>query len=256
MECYGDLRNIQDLLSDRKTPYERRFGMPFDGPVIPFGAMVEYRPISAKDPSRLHQFGPKSLARYISRLCIVHAGGIWKGDIMVADKEELEEMDASELHARKFNVKEVLTPQRSGNFIFPVADGTVKIFGGEQRLRTSTSTRDCPERGEEQEVLQHELHSPTPHQEDSTRDDEEAKLKVTSGQLQENSFIVITLNPESNCTCRKENNIPFRRSASTLPERLTHPLMYCSKNILMITGTWMEREYCLMHGQDSQESFH
>ena len=56
VECYCYLRNIQDLLSDGKTPYERRFGMPFNGPVIPFGAMVEYHPISAKDTSRLHQF--------------------------------------------------------------------------------------------------------------------------------------------------------------------------------------------------------
>ena len=61
MECHCYLRNIQDLVSDGKTPYERRFGMPINGPVIPFGAMVEYRPIYAKDQSRLHQFGPKVL---------------------------------------------------------------------------------------------------------------------------------------------------------------------------------------------------
>ena len=61
MECYCCLRNIQDLLFDGKTPYERRFGMPFDGPVIPFGAMVEHHHFSAKDRSRLHQFGPKVL---------------------------------------------------------------------------------------------------------------------------------------------------------------------------------------------------
>ena len=48
---------------------------------------------------------------------------------MIADNEELEEMDASELHARRLNAKEVSTPQRSGNFTFPAADGTVKIFG-------------------------------------------------------------------------------------------------------------------------------
>ena len=30
---------------------------------------------------------------------------------MVADIEELEEMDASELHARRLSAKEVLTPQ-------------------------------------------------------------------------------------------------------------------------------------------------
>ena len=61
MVCYCYLRNVQDLFSDGKTPYEWRFGMPFNGPVIPFGAMVEYHPISAKDISRLHQFGPKVL---------------------------------------------------------------------------------------------------------------------------------------------------------------------------------------------------
>ena len=52
MECYTNLRNVQDLLSDWKTPYERRFGKPFKGPIIPFGSLVEYYPISAKDQSR------------------------------------------------------------------------------------------------------------------------------------------------------------------------------------------------------------
>ena len=52
--CYCYLRNIRGLLSDGKTPFERRFGMPFKGPVIPFGAMAEISPISAKGLSRLH----------------------------------------------------------------------------------------------------------------------------------------------------------------------------------------------------------
>ena len=146
---------------------------------------------------------------------------------MVADIEELE-MDASELHARRLNAKDVSTPMKGGNFIFPVADGTVKIcWWREQRLRTSTLTRDRPERGEAQEILQgksDELHSPTQLQNDSTWDDEEAKM--TSGRSQENSFIVITLYLESNCTCRKKNNFLFRWSTSTLPERHTHPWMY------------------------------
>ena len=102
--------------------------MPFKRPVIPFGAMVEYHPISAKDPSRLHQFGAKVLPSIFLGYAS-HAERIWIGDIMISDIEELEEMDASELHARRLNAKEVLTPQRSGNFIFPVADGIVKIFG-------------------------------------------------------------------------------------------------------------------------------
>ena len=61
--------------------------------------------------------------------------------------------------------------------MFPVADGTVKVPGGDQCLTTSTLIRDRPERGEEQEVLRGEsdgLSSPTPLQDDSTLDDAEA----------------------------------------------------------------------------------
>ena len=119
--------------------------IPFNGPVFPFGAMVEYHPIFAKNLSRLHPFGAEILPGIILAWICVASGRIWKGDVLVADVEELKEMDASELHARRLNAKEVLTPQRSGHFIFPVADGTVKIFGREQRLRTSTLTRDRPE---------------------------------------------------------------------------------------------------------------
>ena len=52
MECYTYLRNVTDLLSDGKTPYERRFGQPFKGTIIPFDSLVEYHPITAKDQSQ------------------------------------------------------------------------------------------------------------------------------------------------------------------------------------------------------------
>ena len=114
MECCCYLRNIQDLLSDGKTPYERRFGVPFNSPVIPCGAMEEYHPISVKDLSRLHQFGPKVLPSIFLGYAL-NAGGIWKGDIMIADIEELEKVDASEIHAERLNAKDVLTPMKSEN---------------------------------------------------------------------------------------------------------------------------------------------
>ena len=95
MACCYYLRNIQDLLSDGKAPYERRFGIPLNGPEIPFGSMVENYPISAEDLSRLHQFGTKVLPGIFYGY-VIYAGGIWKGDIMVADVEGLENMDASE----------------------------------------------------------------------------------------------------------------------------------------------------------------
>ena len=115
MKCYCYLRNIQDLFSDGKSPYEERFGMPLNGPVIPFGAMVEYHTISGKDTSRLHQFGPKVLP-HIFLGYVLDAGGIWNCDLMIADVAELEEMDASEIHARRLKAKLVLTPMRGDIF--------------------------------------------------------------------------------------------------------------------------------------------
>ena len=50
MECYTYLRNVTDLLSDGKTPYERRFWKPFKGPIIPFGSLVEYHFINCQGP--------------------------------------------------------------------------------------------------------------------------------------------------------------------------------------------------------------
>ena len=51
----------QFFLTDGKTPYERRFGQPFKGPIISFGLLVGYYPISSKDQSRIHQLGKKVL---------------------------------------------------------------------------------------------------------------------------------------------------------------------------------------------------
>ena len=90
-ECYTYLRNIQDLLSDGKTPSDRRFGK---GPIIPFGSLVEYYPISAKDQSRIHQFGKKVLPGLFLGYAL-YAGGIWKGDVLVADLEEFKTINTS-----------------------------------------------------------------------------------------------------------------------------------------------------------------
>ena len=54
LECYTYLRNVTDLSSDGKTLHERRFGQPLEGPIIPFGSLVEYHPKtegSVKNPS-------------------------------------------------------------------------------------------------------------------------------------------------------------------------------------------------------------
>ena len=125
MECYTYLRNVTDLLSDWKTPYERRFGQPFKGPIIPNGSLVECHPITAKHQSRIHQFGKKVLPGLFLGYAL-YAGGSWKGDVLVADLEELETMDASEIYSKRINAKDVTFPKEKGEFIFPIADGRIK----------------------------------------------------------------------------------------------------------------------------------
>ena len=169
MECYCKLRNIQDKLSEGKTPYERRFGIPFNGPVTPFGAMVEHHTISAKDLSRLHQFGKKVLPGFFPWICIERAENLERRHISSRHWR-------AGIHARRLNAKEVWTPMKNEKCV----------------LRTSTLIRDRPEREEEQEILRGEsggLSSSTPHQGHSTQDDAEAEND--SGPLQEILLIAI-----------------------------------------------------------------
>ena len=137
----GGGRNPWNSCLMGRHPYERRFGMPFNRPVIPFGAMVEYHPISAKDLSRLHQFGPKVLPGVFLGSAL-NAVRIWKGDIPVADIEDLEQMDASEIHARRLNAKEVLKPMKNQKFVRLTSETTHLNLGSSGTRRgTRNSSR-------------------------------------------------------------------------------------------------------------------
>ena len=96
MESKTYLRNVTDLLSDGKTPYERRFGQPFEGRLF---RLVHWLNISLslrKTSQESINFGKKVLPGLFLGYAL-YAGGIWKGDVLVADIEELETMDASEI---------------------------------------------------------------------------------------------------------------------------------------------------------------
>ena len=110
-------RNVTDLLSEGKTPYESRFGQPLKGPIFPFGSLVEYHPITAKDQSKIHQVGKKVLPGLFLGY-VLYAGRIWKGDILVADIEELETMGASEIYIKRLNAKEVIFSIRKWRISF------------------------------------------------------------------------------------------------------------------------------------------
>ena len=65
--------------------------------MILFGTMVELCPISARDQSKLRQFGKKVLRGIILGYAFF-AWRIWKGENLVAHIEELEKLDASEIY--------------------------------------------------------------------------------------------------------------------------------------------------------------
>ena len=161
-KCYGS------LIWWENPPYERRFGQPFKGPIIPFGSLVEYYPISAKDQPRIHQFGKKVLPGLFLGYALF-AGGIWKDDVLVADLETLEKMDASEIYSTRLNAKEVIFHKENGKFIFPIADWRVKFVGGDQELRTSTLVRR-PIQGEDEGDFLGESEGSLPPPQDSFPD--------------------------------------------------------------------------------------
>ena len=40
-------------------------------------------------------------------------------------------MDASETYSERLNAKEVIFPKENGKFIFPAADGRIRLSGGD-----------------------------------------------------------------------------------------------------------------------------
>ena len=61
-------------------------------------------PTIAKEQSRIHHFGKKVLPGLILGYAL-YAGGIWKGDVLVADLEELETMDESEIYSQRTQMR-------------------------------------------------------------------------------------------------------------------------------------------------------
>ena len=113
MECYCSLRNVKDLLANANTPCERRFGEPLKEPIMPLGARVAYRPISSRDQLRLHQFGKKVLPSIFLGYALI-AGRICERNILIADIEDLNNLDASEIYPWRINAKEVLINNTKG----------------------------------------------------------------------------------------------------------------------------------------------
>ena len=83
-------------------------------------------------------------------------------------------------------------PKNGENIKFPIADGTDKLPGGDQVLRTSTLIRDNPDRGEEQENLPGDSDGSL-HHHFKTHRRLMVMQEMISGPFQGTTFSVITL---------------------------------------------------------------
>ena len=128
---------------------------------------------------------------------------------MVMDLEELEEMDASEIDAKRLNAKEVTLPQSGENCKLPVADETVQPHGEDRGLRTSTLIRNQPVRREIREDFLDESKGflPTTYFRDLYPDACEARDDFCPSL--ETSYTAITLNQESNSTRQERSYFLF-----------------------------------------------
>ena len=96
-------RNLQDRMADGQTPFEKRLGKTFDGPVIPFGASVEYLPITTKDKSKIHPFAKEALEG-VPLGHVLRADGGWSGDLRIVEickNEQLQKFTSKDSKARR-----------------------------------------------------------------------------------------------------------------------------------------------------------
>ena len=62
--------------------------LPLSGPIKPYGAEVQYQPISDKDKERIHKYRHKLLSGILMGYA-QHTGGGRTGDLFIADWEEV-----------------------------------------------------------------------------------------------------------------------------------------------------------------------
>ena len=199
------------------------------------------------DQSRIHQFGKKVLPGLFLGYAL-YAVGIWKRDLLAADLEELETMDASEIYSKRLNAKVVIFPKQ-GDFIFPIADGRIKTPGGHQEMRTSTLIRPRPIQGESHVDFLGESEGSLPQTHDSLPVAGEAMNDFWS---MSGSFIYRNhVEPGVKLYSPREESFPIPLKFIDVTRLLIRIWMSSRRSALMITGTLMALETCLILGRVS-----
>ena len=147
MECYTYLRNVTDLLSDGKTPIWKTFWATIyrtDYSIWFTGWVSSY---NCERPVKIPSVWQESLTWIVPRIRIKRGGNLerWRSGCRpwgVGDDGRIGNL------LKKTQCERGHICKRKGEFNFPIADGRIKLLGGDQDLRTSTLIRDRPIRGE------------------------------------------------------------------------------------------------------------
>ena len=121
MFCF--LRNVHDIRPSGVTAYKARYGQDFDGPIVPFGVGVHYKPSRQKDIDATPKFVSKVnegiMVGYHQNL-----GGGWSGDVEVIDAFELTHAgEISGAHCKRVHSSEITIQKHpDGKFMFPVTE--------------------------------------------------------------------------------------------------------------------------------------
>ena len=158
-------------------------------------------------------------------------------------------MDASEIYSERLNAKEVIFPKQR-EFIFPIADGRINTPGRDQELRTSTLVRPRPIQGDSHIDFLGESEGSLPQPHDSLPDAGEAinDFLSMSGSFTYRHHV----EPRVKLYSPREESFPIPlKNIDVYPELLIRIWMSSKRNALMIIGTLMALETCLILGQVS-----
>ena len=77
MEChYLSAKTSQTCCLMGRRPMKDVLGKPFEGPIVPFGSLVEYHPITAKDQSPIHSIWKESFTWIVPRIRSLRGGNL------------------------------------------------------------------------------------------------------------------------------------------------------------------------------------
>ena len=199
-----------------RRAYERRFGQPFKGPIIPFGTLVEYYTIFAKDSQESISLERKS---YLD----CSSDTLWTRVEFGRVTYWLQTLRSwrrwtHRKPTRKDSMRKKWYFPNKENLFFQSQMDESKFVEEIRKLRTSTFVRHRPIQGESNIDFLGESEGCSSTTSRLTHFRMPVKLWTTFGPCREASHTAITLNPESNFTRREKNHSLFHWSTLMYPE--------------------------------------